>query len=170
MKRYQYSFRTVAITVTVFCCLLGTFPITFGNTPRVSGVWIQSPRFWPPSQVMIGFVRERMTAECEAYYVAIWMYEGTSVPFAVAYLWDTPAQRVYQSGFQVQTMRFPLTRGWQIALPIAAVVLFVWYPISGWRRLSSSKDMSWWWLLRFIIGLAATDAAACCLLTFAFQR
>ena len=170
MNRFQFTLRTVAIFVTVFCCLLGMFPVTFGSTSRVAGAWIQSPRFWPPSQVMVGVVREKMTTELTAYYVCVWCYEGTSVPAAVVYVSDSPAASVFQSGFQVQTMYFPLTRGWKIALSIAAGLLFVWYPISGWHKLTRGKDMSWWWLFRFILGLAATDAMACCLLNFAFQR
>lgn len=173
MKRFQFSFRTVAIFVTVFCCLLGTFPVSFGSTPRVTGMWIQSPRFCPPSQPMIGFVREQFSKQLTAYYVCVWCYDGTSVPAAVAYLSDTaPARPVAfnQSDFQFQTMRFPLTRGWKIALSIVALLLFGWYPISGCRRLTRGKDMSWWWLFRFILGLAATDAMACCLLMFTFKR
>jgi len=170
MKRFQFTLRTVAIFVTVFCCLLGMFPVTFGHTPRVTGMWIQSPRFWPPSQVMIGVVRENMTTKLTAYYVCVWCYEGTSVPAAIAYVSDAMPAGVSQDGFQLQTMRFPLTRGWKIALSIVALLLFVWYPISGCRRLTRGKDMSWWWLFRFILGLAATDAMACCLLMFTFKR
>lgn len=122
--RLQYSLRTAAIIAAVFCCLLSIFPVKFGRSQRVTGMWIHSPRFWSPSKAMIGFVAEKFP-DCQAYYIAAWVYEGTSVPWAVAYVVDSPAKRVYQRGLQIQTMRFPLTRIWS---------LFLW--TCGWCTLT----------------------------------
>jgi len=172
--RLQYSLKTVAIFVTVFCCLLGMFPVTYGIESRVSGVWIHSPRLWSPSQPMIGFVRQKFGKTLNAYYVCMWCYEQTSVPAAVVYLADTSSSRPVsfnQSAFQVQTMDFPLTSGWKIALSIMAALLFVWYPLTACRKSTRRTGVIFgWWLLRLCVGIATTQLMGWCLLNFAFQR
>lgn len=146
MSKLQYSLRTVAITATVFCCLLAYLPqvtkavgyITgfpvdykFPDVPpgklksyEVAGLWIHSNRFLGRPKPMIGFVYERRKPLFEAYYVCVWCYEKTGTPAAVVYT-VYPEKDV---GVHLQTMPKSWTKGWQWTTWLCGLFVIL-YPV-----------------------------------------
>jgi len=127
MKRFQISLRTVAITVTVFCCLLGMFPIDVDSRHNLAGLWVGSPRCFPPSEPMVGFIWQRYRPTHDVYYACLYCYDETSVPAAIIYESETIGA-VQQGGFSVQTLNRPLTPGWTLVVMLVFLAI-AWFPI-----------------------------------------
>lgn len=165
--KLRFSLRTVAITVTVFCCLLSIFRVTVASGNSVSGAWIQ-PRYWsnPKAKPLVGFVRENSTDHA-AYYVAVWLYKDISTPLAFVYVSESPVPKVVKSGFHLQTAAAPVTKGWKITLGILAAVVFFWYPIRGLRTVMSGKGVP---AIPFVLKLLLTQPFSMVLIDFAFRR
>ncbi len=137
--RFQFSLRTAAIIVAVFCYLLVNFPrcakvagwvtgfpvdcgfpVTDRPTYELSGLWVWSHRLaGKPSRPLVGFVYERRPPFFEVRYLCVWCYERTSTPFAIVYTIEPKAD----AGWHIQTMPNDVTTGCKIALTLPILFL-----------------------------------------------
>lgn len=166
--KIRFSLRTVAITVTVFCCLLSIFRVTVSSGKSVSGAWIHS-RYCsdPKAKPLVGFVREKAADKHVAYYVAVWLYKDINTPLAFVYVSESPVPKVVKSGFHLQTAAAPVTKGWKITLGILAAVVFFWYPIRGLRTVMAGNGVP---AIPFVIKLLMTQPVSMVLIDFAFRK